>query len=102
MSNITDKERAYNTVALKYYELKELEKIRVNVASMEKEFKAEVKVKTIHKKILDRTLYDKKTKFNISPELLIQIIDKLIENKKEYLDKAIDLSIVLDKEDIKE
>lgn len=95
-----DKEKAYNTVALKYYELQELEEVRSNLLSMNKDYNAEVKIKTIHEKKFNREIFTKKSKFLIAPELLIQVIDELIENKKEYLDKAIDLTIA--SEDVRE
>lgn len=92
-----DKEKAYNTVALKYYELEELRKIKADLLTMDKEYKANVIVKTIHSSNLTISrLFLKKKSFDVVPELLIQIIDELIKNKQEYLDKAIDLTLALE------
>lgn len=99
---MNDKERAYNTVALKYYELQELKKIKTDLIFMEQDCKAKVKIKTLHKEYsgsffgADEVHKTKKKSFDIAPQLLIQIIDKLIDSKKEYLDKAIDLTLVLE------
>ena len=99
------KEKAYNTVALKYYELQELKKIKTDLLTMEQYTKAKVKIKTLHREYTGRVfgsdeIYKTKKKtFDIAPQLLIQIIDKLIDNKKEYLDKAIDLTLVLENKD---
>lgn len=99
-----DKEKAYNTVALKYYELQELKEIKGNLLSMNQEFKAKVKIKTIHWDYTgfafgsDETYTTRKKTFEVAPKLLIQIIDGLIKNKQEYLDKAIDLTIIAEKE----
>ena len=94
-----DKEKAYNTVALKYYELEKLKEIKKDLLSMEQDCYAKVKIKTIHKGYTyPPHLYSKKKVLEIEPTLLIQIIDGLIENKKEYLDKAIDLTVLAEKE----
>ena len=94
-----DKEKAYNTVALKYYELEQLKEIKMDLLSMEQKYNAKVKIKTIHKSYTySPHLYAKKKVLEIEPTLLIQIIDGLIQNKKEYLDKAIDLTILAEKE----
>ena len=94
-----DKEKAYNTVALKYYELQQLKEIKEDLLSMEQDCNAKVKIKTIHKGYAyPPHLYSIKRAFEIEPKLLIQIIDGLIENKKEYLDKAIDLTLLAEKE----
>ena len=60
---------------------------------MDENYKAEMTIKTVHSRI-SGVLYKKKATTTVVPELLIQIIDKLIENKREYLDKAINLAIV--------
>ena len=93
-----DKEKAYNTVALKYYELEELRRIKADLLTMDKEYKAKVIVKTIHSSFLGEIThyFFKKKSFDVAPELLIQVIDGLIKNKQEYLDKAIDLTLALE------
>ena len=92
-----DKEKAYNTVALKYYELEELREIKADLLTMEQDYKAKVIVKSIHSSNLSMSHYFfKKKSFDVAPELLIQIIDELIKNKQEYLDKAIDLTLALE------
>lgn len=97
-----DKEKAYNTVALKYYELQELKNIKQDLIEMEQDTKAKLIIKTLHSEYTGHVFGGsepaykiKKKKINIVPKLLIQIIDLLIENKQEYLDKAIDLTLVL-------
>ncbi len=98
-----DKEKAYNTVALKYYELQELNKIKNNLLDMKQEEKAEVKIKTIHWDFsgaifgVEPIYKTRKETFEIVPQLLVQIIDKLIEDKQNYLDKAIDLTIIAER-----
>lgn len=96
-----DKEKAYNTIALKYYELEELREIRRNLITMDAHYKARVTVKTIHNNGYMEELihfFSKKKSFNVVPELLIQIIDGLIEEKQKWLDKAIDVSLLAEKE----
>lgn len=94
-----DKEKAYNTVALKYYELQQLKEIKKDLLSMEQDYYAKVKIKTIHKSYAyPPHLFSIKRALKIEPKLLLQIIDELIENKKEYLDKAIDLAVLAEKE----
>ena len=97
-----DKEKAYNTVAIAYYEMQQLKDIKEDLLSMEQEYKAKVKIKTFHTDFISSYphLYSIKKTFNINPKLLIQIIDGLIENKKEYLDKAIDLTVCLEKNEV--
>ena len=75
-----DKEKAYNTVALKYYELEELRKIRTDLITMEQDCKAKVTVKTIQSTPYSKLLRyrTKKKTFDIAPKLLLQIIDKVI------------------------
>ena len=97
---MNDKEKAYNTVALKYYELEELKKIRYNLSTMIEGYKAKVKIKTLHEDFINGQFRfkTKRKSFEIAPKLLMQIIDKLIENKQEYLDKAIDLTLFLEQD----
>lgn len=100
-----DKEKAYNTVALKYYELQELNKIKDNLLDMQQTEKAEMRIKTIHWDYsgsifgTDPIYKTRKETFEIVPKLLVQIIDKLIEEKQKYLDKAIDLTIIAKQEE---
>ena len=93
---IADKDKIYNTVALKQYELEELKQVKSNLITMNEDYKAEMTVKTVHTSILGGRLYKRKKTITIVPELLIQIIDELIKNKREYLDKAINLAIILE------
>lgn len=89
-----EKDKIYNAVALKQYELEELKQIRTDLMTMNENYKAEMIIKTVHRNIWNNVLYKKKRTTTIVPELLIQIIDELIKNKREYLDKAINLAII--------
>ena len=88
-----EKDKIYNTIALKQYELEELKEIKSNLCTMDKDYKAEMTIITIHTGIFGGISYKKKST-TVVPQLLIQIIDKLIENKREYLDKAINLAAI--------
>ena len=88
-----EKDKIYNTIALKQYELEELKEIKSNLCTMDKDCKAEMTIRTIHTGIFGGISYKKKST-TVVPQLLIQIIDKLIENKREYLDKAINLAAI--------
>ena len=89
-----EKDKIYNTIALKQYELEELKGIKSNLCTMDKDYKAEMTIITIHTGIFGGISYKKKSTTVVVPQLLIQIIDKLIENKREYLDKAINLAAI--------
>ena len=86
-----EKDKIYNTIALKQNELEELKEIKLDLLTMDKNYKTEMTIKTIHTRIFGGELYKRKKKITVVPDTLIQIIDKLIENKREYLDKAINL-----------
>ena len=43
---IADKDKIYNTVALKQYELEELKQVKSNLIAMNEDYKAEMTVKT--------------------------------------------------------
>ena len=88
-----EKDKIYNTIALKQYELEELKGIKSNLCTMDKDCKAEMTIRTIHTGIFGGISCKNKST-TVVPQLLIQIIDKLIENKREYLDKAINLAAI--------
>ena len=99
---IVEKDKIYNTVALHQYELEELKQIKLDLSTMNKDYKAEMTIKTIQTRIFGGGLYKNKKTIEIVPELLIQIIDKLIENKREYLDKAINLAVIAENKEREE